>query len=154
MGKYMMGFYHNDCLAGRYVRKKGAWERVAFVYDKVTQTQTIVVDGVTEVSSSGHMPFVGTDTVYLGTWAGGRLWKGKIKNVKFFNKALSAETADMILQQTGTSPNTDTKNVVPTTSNGKQNPVQFEFIALREQENTNKKTNRKRRRKKNMLRTN
>ena len=95
----MMGFYHNDCVGGLYVRKKGAWERVAFVYDKVAQTQTIVVNGVIVGRHTARPPFVGTDTVYLGTWAEGRLWKGTIKNVKFFNKALSPEEADMILQR-------------------------------------------------------
>merc|ERR1712224_1155542 len=129
-GKYYMGFYDNDCEGSQYVRKKGTWERVAFVYDKATQTQTIVVNGVTVGRCTGRGPFVGTDTVLLGAWAGGRLWKGQIKNVKFFSKALSTEKADMILQQSGTSANTATK-VVPTTSNGKQNPVQFKFCSAR-----------------------
>ena len=97
-GKYWLGFYSNDC-PSHYVRKKGTWERVAFIYDRAAQTQTVVVDGVLMDRCTGREPFFGTDTVYMGTWGGGRLWKGKIKNVKFFNKALSPEKADMILQR-------------------------------------------------------
>ena len=95
-GKYWMGFYYNDC-PSHYVRKKGKWERIAFVYDRVAQTQTIVVDGVMRTRCIYRGPFLGTGTVSLGAWAGKyRLWEGKIKNVKFFNKALSAETIDKI----------------------------------------------------------
>ena len=99
LGKYYMGFYDNDC-ASNYVRKKGTWERVAFVYDRAAGTQTIVVDGGVMIRCTGRGPFMGTDTVYLGgSWASDKVWKGKIKNVKIFDKAIPADKIDVILQR-------------------------------------------------------
>ena len=89
-GKYMMGFYDNDC-GSNYVRKKGVWERVAFVYNKTAHTQTILVDGAVVKMCRGRTPFLGAGTVYLGRWSEGRLWNGKIKNATIFNEALTAD---------------------------------------------------------------
>ena len=94
----MMGFYGNDC-ESNHDRKKATWERVAFVYDKSAQTQTIIVDGVVVKKCIGTTPFMGKDTVTLGEWLKGRLWKGKIKNAKIFNKAVPADEIDVILQR-------------------------------------------------------
>ena len=88
-----MGFWDNDCKS-EHVRKKAAWERVAFVYDKAAQTQSIMVDGALVKRCTDKTPFLGTATVNLGKWLDGRLWKGKIKNVKLFNKALPLAQID------------------------------------------------------------
>ena len=94
----MLGFYGNDCVSD-YVRKKGTWEHLACVYDKASQTQTIVVDGVVVKSCTGKSPFLGEDMVNLGDWENSqKLWKGKIKIVKIFNRALTAEQIDDMLQ--------------------------------------------------------
>ena len=92
-GKYFMGFYDNDCTSD-YVRKKGTWERVAFVYDKAAQTQTIVVDGAVVKTCTDKRPFLGTGMVYLGKWKEGNLWNGKIKNATIFNMTLTADQID------------------------------------------------------------
>ena len=95
----MMGFYENDC-ESNHDRKKATWERVAFVYDKKAQTQTIVVDGAVVERCTGRPPFVGEDMVNLGKWGSNnpRLWKGKIKNVKIFDTALTADAINDMLQ--------------------------------------------------------
>ena len=97
-GKYMMGFYENDCHSD-YIRKKTTWERVAFVYDKNAQTQTIIVDGVVVKTCTGKSPFMGKGTVVLGQWLHRRLWKGKIKNVKIFNQALPVDKINVLQQR-------------------------------------------------------
>ena len=95
-GKYMMGFYENDC-ESNHDRKKATWERVAFVYDKKAQTQTIVVDGAVVITCTDKTHFEGTDTVYLGRWGNGLgEWKGQISNVKIFNRALTTDQIDAI----------------------------------------------------------
>ena len=87
----MMGFFRNACRSTR-VRKKGTWERVAFVYDKAAKTQTIVVDGTVVKTCTDSAPFAGTGTVYLGRWGRDRgEWKGRIADVKIFNRALTTE---------------------------------------------------------------
>ena len=88
-----MGFYDNDCASG-YVRKRATWEHVAFVYDKASQTQTIMVNGAVVKTCTGKRPFLGTATVYLGRWKSGALWNGKIKKATIFNMALTADQID------------------------------------------------------------
>ena len=86
-----MGFYANDC-PSHYTRKKGKWERVAFVYDRAARTHTIVVNGVTMDKCGGRAAFTGTGIVYLGKLGTTNSnWHGQIKNVKIFNVALSPD---------------------------------------------------------------
>ena len=87
-----MGFYHADC-ASNYIRQKGQWERVAFVYDFAKRTQSIIVNGVLQASCNNVDAYIGTDTVFLGSWVG-RRWRGQIADVKIFAHALSPKQVD------------------------------------------------------------
>lgn len=97
-GKWMMSFYGVNCESD-HARRKGTWERVAFVYDKNAKTQTIIVDGFVVKKCTDMEPFLGKDTVLLGQWLDGdRKWEGKIKKVQIFNQALSADRINALLQ--------------------------------------------------------
>lgn len=88
-GKYVVGYDGSDCKSSA-ARKKGVWQRVAFVYNKAKQTQSVIVDGVVAGQCTGRKPFGGTGEVFIGQgFEPASRWKGEIKQVEIYNHALS-----------------------------------------------------------------
>ena len=83
----LMSFWFND-LGGTAVISANTWYHLAWRYTKSTGEQAIFVNGTLDVSATGHEPFEGTGTVYIGRDSG-RPFTGLIDEVEIFNRALS-----------------------------------------------------------------
>ena len=88
-GKYVVAYDGSDCKSSG-ARKKGVWQRVAVVYNKAKQTQSVIVDGVVLGQCTSKKPFGGTGEVFIGQgFEPATRWKGEIKQVEIYTHALS-----------------------------------------------------------------
>lgn len=71
----------------------GEWHHVAYSYDG--STVRIYHDG-TQVATLNATLVTGNDVGYIGDWQGGNYWGGKIDDVRYYNREVSAsEIADI-----------------------------------------------------------
>ncbi|MGK7880327.1 MAG: LamG-like jellyroll fold domain-containing protein [Crocosphaera sp.] len=88
--KPYLGFFANDT-PGKTELADNNWYHITWRYDKSSQEQAIFVNGVLDNSETGHTPFQGNGIVRIGRWASGNYFKGKIANVRIYNRALYPE---------------------------------------------------------------
>ena len=83
-----MGFWFNDT-GGTTVISADTWYHLAWRYTKATGEQAIFVDGALDTKRTGHAPFEGIGTVYIGRSVGSQPFTGLIDEVKIFNRPLT-----------------------------------------------------------------
>ena len=80
-----MAHFANDTVSSQVLEEK-RWYDLAFRFDN--GVQSIFVDGELVTSSQGHANLYSREEFQIGTW-GGNFMKGRICDVKIFNRALS-----------------------------------------------------------------
>lgn len=82
-----LGFYRNDTRA-RTELAPDVWTHLAWRYDKTTQEQAIFVNGMLDISVSGHQPFQGEGEVSIGRYAGQYFFKGQMTELRIWRDPL------------------------------------------------------------------
>ena len=85
-GRPFLGFYGNY-LCGETELEAGTWYHIAWRYNLASGEMAIFVNGVLDAQESGHAPFEGAGTLFLGRWSGGRFFEGRIGEVKIWSVA-------------------------------------------------------------------
>jgi len=91
-GSPYMGFFAND-KSGNSRILSGQWYCLTWRYDKGKTEQTMFVDGIKDVSDTGHEPFQGAGILKIGRWGDGqgKFFNGKIDEVRIYDRALSED---------------------------------------------------------------
>ena len=84
-GHPYLAHFANDTVSSQVLEEK-RWYDLAFRFDN--GVQSIFVDGELVTSSQGHANLYSREEFQIGTW-GGNFMKGRICDVKIFNRALS-----------------------------------------------------------------
>ncbi|MFQ5342986.1 MAG: LamG-like jellyroll fold domain-containing protein, partial [Anaerolineae bacterium] len=98
-GKPYMGFHGNDT-TGTTEIKPNFWYHLTWRYDKDKGEQAIFVNGSMDAAQTGHGPFQGNGTVYVGRALGGRYFHGRVDELAIYPSALSDnDIRDIFLYQ-------------------------------------------------------
>lgn len=89
-GQPVMSFYNNDTISDNAV-ETNEWHYIAWRYNADTGEQAIFVDGQLDKAETGHAPFSGTDTEYIGRSAGSDDFNGSIDELIVYPFPLTAE---------------------------------------------------------------
>jgi len=87
--KLLFGFSLSSCV-GKTNVSTGEWHNVALSYDVVSQTQTIMLDGVLDGFCQCTSPYSDTQYVKVGQDNHGNVWSGNIRNLFFINPGVSS----------------------------------------------------------------
>ncbi|MEM1094706.1 MAG: LamG-like jellyroll fold domain-containing protein [Bacteroidota bacterium] len=98
-GRPLLGFYGNDEFAVQPIPLK-QWTHLAFVYDMAAQRQRIYVNGVEVITGTGHAPFAGTGTVYIGRSLSAGYFDGQIDELRIWSTARSAADVEATMRRT------------------------------------------------------
>ncbi len=88
--KPYMGFYSDD-LAGSTALAEGEWNHIAFRYEAASNTQAIFLNGQRIGQRKSKADFLGDGQVFVGRWAGGRIFNGMISELRIWDTARSPQ---------------------------------------------------------------
>ncbi|MDZ4850518.1 MAG: LamG-like jellyroll fold domain-containing protein [Pirellulaceae bacterium] len=81
--------FTNNETTGTQAIPINTWTYVAYRFDSSTGQQAIFINGVLDTATTGHAAFAGNEIVNLGRAQSARNFKGRLDNVRVFNRVLS-----------------------------------------------------------------
>lgn len=85
-GRLHFGFYGNDT-PGNTLLVAGVWYHVAFRYTLATGEQALFVNGILDAAGTGHVPYAGTGSLYIGQSFRANFFHGMIAEVRIWGTA-------------------------------------------------------------------